>query len=71
MKKRLSEAGIRHAADVVMGDLAHTIVDQDKAKGCNLIMMGTRGMGSVASLLMRSVATKVIHLAGMPVMLVK
>jgi nucleotide-binding universal stress UspA family protein len=33
--------------------------------------MGTRGMGSVGSPLMGSVAAKVVHLAEMPVMLVK
>lgn len=71
VKKRLSDAGIKHTTDVVAGDIAHTIADQAKAKGCNMIMMGTRGMGSVASLLMGSVATKVIHLAEVPVMLVK
>ena len=33
--------------------------------------MGTRGMGPVKSLVLGSVATKVIHLAGAPVTLVK
>jgi nucleotide-binding universal stress UspA family protein len=33
--------------------------------------MGTRGMGSVSNLLLGSVATKVIHLAPVPVLLVK
>lgn len=70
-RKRLADAGIKHTADVVVGDIAPTIADQARARGCNLIMMGTRGMGSVASLLMGSVATKVIHLAEVPVMLVK
>jgi nucleotide-binding universal stress UspA family protein len=33
--------------------------------------MGTRGMGSVSNMLLGSVATKVIHLADVPVTLVK
>lgn len=70
-RKRLTDAGIKHSADVVVGDIAPAIAGQARARGCNLIMMGTRGMGSVGSLLMGSVATKVIHLAEMPVMLVK
>lgn len=71
VRKRLSAAGVKHSADIVVGDIAPTIAAQAKAKGCNLIMMGTRGMGSVGSLLMGSVATKVVHLADQPVMLVK
>ena len=35
------------------------------------IYMGTRGLGSVASLFMGSVATKVLHLTELPVTLVK
>ena len=33
--------------------------------------MGTRGMGTIANLALGSVATKVIHLANIPVTLVK
>lgn len=71
VKKRLSDAGIQHSAEVAIGDIAPTIAHYAKAKGCNMIMMGTRGMGGIANLLMGSVATKVIHLAEVPVLLVK
>ncbi len=33
--------------------------------------MGTRGMGSIANMLLGSVASKVLHLADAPVLLVK
>jgi len=36
-----------------------------------MIVMGTRGMGTVANLVLGSVATKVIHLSHIPVILVK
>ena len=36
-----------------------------------LKILGTRGMGTVANLVLGSVATKVIHLAHIPVILVK
>ncbi|HUF22047.1 MAG TPA: universal stress protein [Burkholderiales bacterium] len=34
-------------------------------------MMGTRGLGTLQSLVLGSVANKVVHLAEVPVMLVK
>jgi nucleotide-binding universal stress UspA family protein len=37
----------------------------------HLIGMGTRGMGTVASLVLGWAATKIIHLAKIPVTLVK
>jgi nucleotide-binding universal stress UspA family protein len=70
-RKRLEESGVRHAAEVVVGDVAQTIAAQAKAKGCDMIVMGTRGMGTIGNLLMGSVATKVVHLAEMPITLVK
>lgn len=68
-RKRLEEAGIAHTAEIALGDIAETIAE--KAKVCDVIVMGTRGMGSVASLLLGSVASKVVHLADVPVALVK
>jgi nucleotide-binding universal stress UspA family protein len=70
-RKRLDQAGVRYTADVVIGDIAPTIAAQATARGCNLIVMGTRGMGGIGNLLMGSVATKVVHLTDVPVMLVK
>jgi nucleotide-binding universal stress UspA family protein len=47
------------------------VVRYAREQRCSLIAMGTRGMGSVANLLLGSVATKVIGLSGIPVLLVK
>jgi nucleotide-binding universal stress UspA family protein len=70
-RQRIAEAGVPCTADVLVGDIAKTIADQANAKGCSMIVMGTRGMGTIGNLLMGSAATKVIHLATVPVMLVK
>ena len=40
-------------------------------QGCDAIVMGTRGMSAAAGLLLGSVATKVVHVAPVPVTLVK
>ena len=40
-------------------------------KQCEQIVMGSRGMGTVSNLVLGSVNSKVIHLANVPVLLVK
>lgn len=56
---------------VVVGDVAATIAGAARRYRCESIVMGTRGMGRLANLLLGSVASKVVHLARMPVTLVK
>jgi nucleotide-binding universal stress UspA family protein len=69
--QRLDAAKVKYHFHIGVGDEAETIVKYAKEKGCDQIFMGTRGMGSVSNLLLGSVATKVIHLAEVPVVLVK
>jgi nucleotide-binding universal stress UspA family protein len=66
----LHNAGLSPAAEVAIGEVAPTIVRRAKELGCDLIVMGTRGMGAVGNLVLGSAATKVIHLSDVPVMLV-
>ena len=56
---------------VEIGDPGETIASYASAHGCDEIVMGTGGIGTIGNLLVGSVATKVIQLANMPVMLVK
>jgi nucleotide-binding universal stress UspA family protein len=67
----LDAAGITYEATVELGEPAETIVRVAAEAGCDQIVMGTRGLGTVRSLVLGSVATKVVHLAGVPVTLVK
>ena len=67
----LGRARVRYVSHVLIGDVAATITRFARRKGCARIIMGTRGMGTVANLLLGSVATKVIHLTRLPVTLVK
>lgn len=69
-KEILDQAGIRYTPHILVGDIAKAIVEQaDKAK-CDMIYMGTRGMTAVSNMLVGSIATKVLHLAHIPVVLV-
>lgn len=56
---------------VRIGHAAQVIADFARLHGCDSIVMGTRGMGAVKDLVLGSVAHKVVHLASVPVTLVK
>lgn len=51
------------------GQAAEMIAQVAREEGVQHIVMGTRGLGSIKGLLMGSVATKVIHLADVPITL--
>jgi len=70
-RQRLDKAGLPYTSNIAIGDIAESIVKYATDQQCTMIIMGTRGMGSIANLLLGSVATKVVHLAKTPVMLVK
>jgi len=70
-RKKLDESGVRCSTEIIVGDIAQTIASAAKDRNCDMIVMGTRGMGTIGNLLMGSVATKVVYLAEMPVTLVR
>jgi len=70
-RKKLDAAGIDYRPRILIGPVAETIVRQAKAGGCDLIVIGTRGLTATGNMLVGSVATKVLHLATVPVLLVK
>ncbi|MBB1596661.1 universal stress protein [Achromobacter sp. UMC46] len=67
----LSQAGVPFEARVEIGAAADTIARIADETGADEIYMGSRGLGSVSSLFMGSVATRVLHLTELPVTLVK
>ena len=67
----LDEAGIPYVLEFASGEVAEAIIWHAQHYQCDMIVMGTRGMGTVANLVLGSVATKVTHLANIPVTLVK
>lgn len=70
-QKLLDKAGIPHADKILVGPVGETICQYAANQNVDLICMGTRGLGAAAGLMMGSVATKVLHNARVPVLLVK
>lgn len=70
-EQALAGAGVPYSRESAEGEPAALIAQRAQERGCDLIVMGTRGLGRIGTLLMGSVATKVVHLAAVPVTLVK
>jgi nucleotide-binding universal stress UspA family protein len=70
-RRLLSSKGLRHTVSVETGEPAAAIAAYAKAHGCDEIVMGTRGLGTMQNLMLGSVAAKVVHLVDVPVKLVK
>jgi nucleotide-binding universal stress UspA family protein len=70
-KKKLDAAGIPYNAQVLVGPVAESIVRHAKARRCDLIYIGTRGLSPLGKALLGSTATKVLHISDTPVLLVK
>lgn len=66
-----ARAGVAYRTHVLYGEPAKTVAGAARKLQCDAIVMGTRGQGAVGNLLLGSVASKVIHLAKVPVTLVK
>jgi nucleotide-binding universal stress UspA family protein len=64
-KKRLDGAGLAYEPRVLVGPAAETLIKHAQKSGCDLIAVGS------PKALIGSVATKVLHTSGIPVLLVK
>lgn len=67
----LGGAGIAYAPHLFVGEPAEVISRYAREHGCDEIVIGTRGLSNIGSLLVGSVASKIIHLSDVPVVLVK
>jgi nucleotide-binding universal stress UspA family protein len=57
--------------DAIFGHAAREILDDARQHEADVIVMGSRGRGDLAGLLLGSTAHKVIHLADLPVLVVR
>lgn len=67
----LEPAGIAIVEHEAKGDPAHEIVTAAEAHDCDGIVMGRRGFGTLASLVLGSVSSQVARRSRIPVTLVK
>ncbi len=65
----LKEAGIPYDLKTHMGNPAMHIIDESK-KGYDLVLMGSRGLGSVEGFLLGSVTGRVAHHIHVPLLIV-
>lgn len=68
---RVPRARVRCSTHAVIGNTPAVIADLARRLKCDSIVMGTRGMTALGNLVLGSVASKVVHLASVPVTLVK
>lgn len=69
-RQLLDQRGITYRAEARVGEPAHEIVELAKT-GFDCIAMGTRGHAGLTSLMLGSVAQKVVASATVPVLLLK
>jgi nucleotide-binding universal stress UspA family protein len=72
--RALAEGGIKasgEARNTPFGHAAREIVEEARDFGAGVIVMGSRGHGDLAGLVLGSTAHKVIHLTDRPVLVVR
>lgn len=70
-RRILDAAGVAYVTHIGIGEPAHVIAHYAAERKIDQIVMGTRGLGAVAGLVMGSVTTKVLSLTDVPVLLIK
>ena len=69
--KKCEDGSIRFSTLIKTGLVAEAIAQVARDEGIDRIVTGTRGLGSIQGLLLGSVAMKVVHLAEVPITLIK
>jgi nucleotide-binding universal stress UspA family protein len=71
IENHLAGASFEMETDLLEGPAAEAIVWAADVRKADMVVMGTRGMGSFKGLLFGSVSTKVTHYAPCPVLVVR
>lgn len=67
----LATAQVAYETEIAIGRPAECIVEAAQRRGCDVIVLGASSHGRVHSLVLGSVASKVAHIAEVPVTVVK
>lgn len=70
-RELLESTGIPLTVHIAVGEEPECIARYATERGSDLVVMGTRGMGTISNMLLGSVSARVIHLSPVPVVLVK
>lgn len=70
-RKLLDAAGIKHNMEMRTGHVAQEIVQCAEAGRFDLIVLGAKGRGAIADLLLGSVGQRVLATANAPVLLIR
>lgn len=70
-RKVLDKAGVSHDMVIRFGDVAEQILAEIKDCNCDMTVLGSKGRGALKSLVVGSVAQKVLANAAVPVLLVR
>ena len=66
----LREAGVRFEARPLLGDPAGMLMEMATELGADLLVVGRRGRGGILEALVGSVPRKLLHYAGLPLVIV-
>jgi nucleotide-binding universal stress UspA family protein len=72
--REIKDAGVSARGEIYRAPYGHAataIVNEAAASDADLIVMGSRGLGDIAGLLVGSTAHKVLHLTKCPVLVVR
>jgi nucleotide-binding universal stress UspA family protein len=70
-RKILDDANVKYAHHISVGEVGPAVAHFVDDLKCDQVVMGTRGLSSVANMLLGATATKVLHLVHVPVVLIK
>lgn len=69
--KKIKDKKINYRTALKEGNVTKEIAEYAKKEGCDLIVIGNKGLGRVSRFFMGSVSNKVTHYARCPVLVVK
>lgn len=67
----LKESGVEGTVELIQGGAAETILDYAKTHSCDVIIIGSRGLGGIREFVLGSVSHNVVQHSVIPVLVIK